>query len=496
MSLSPGFLLELEAIAPVKLDEPSGAIPLSALAARGRLRRGSFRRQVADIIGLCRRAKVPFFVLGSGSNIVIGDRGIRGVTIGNAAQALSQPAPQPGDGVSYVVQADAGCSFAALARRFAFAGYAGLEWACGIPGTLGGAVVYNAGAYGGCLADVLRRVVVTGEDGDLELQAADLNLVYRASDFTRGLMAGKAVLSAEFTLWRGDALELRRSVREYDSRRLAAQPRGRNAGSFFKNPPDQPAWKLLDAVGLRAYRVGGAQLSESTATSYQRRRRDGGGRVRPQTTGAGPCASASASISTTRSPWSGRASVCLTACAWARLRRPFDRARVSVVSAQHAIAAADPERFDVAHRRQQVRRLVRRRRRGRSTALMPPSRRPFGEGRGIAARARAEVLATVDAVPADPRHARRGRHRAGPARWPACPTSAVGRRQRHRHGQGPDEGRFGRRPAGVQHTIVDLRDWDDDRGRRAPESQVAYPAFVKPQTAARRGVSRVQPRSC
>jgi UDP-N-acetylmuramate dehydrogenase len=122
--------------------------------------------------------------------------------------------------------------------------------------------VYNAGAYGGCLADVLLRVRVASEDGDAELQAADLNLVYRASNFTRGLMAGKAVLSAEFVLWEADAATLRHQVREYDQRRLSAQPRGRNAGSFFKNPPDQPAWKLLDAVGLRGYRIGGAQLSE------------------------------------------------------------------------------------------------------------------------------------------------------------------------------------------------------------------------------------------
>ena len=263
MTLSAGFLRDLGAIAPVKLDEPLGRYttfgaggPADAYAV------ASSARQVADVVRLCRRAEVPFFVLGSGSNIVIGDRGIRGVTIGNGAQALTEPQLVQDDGGRYLVRADAGCSFAAIARRFAFAGYAGLEWACGIPGTLGGAVVYNAGAYGGCLADVLLRVRVASEDGDAELQAADLNLVYRASNFTRGLMAGKAVLAAEFALWPGDAAKLRQHVREYDQRRLSAQPRGRNAGSFFKNPPDQPAWKLLDAVGLRGYRIGGAQLSE------------------------------------------------------------------------------------------------------------------------------------------------------------------------------------------------------------------------------------------
>jgi UDP-N-acetylmuramate dehydrogenase len=271
MPLTDAFLRDLERIAPVKADEPLGRYttfgvggPADAYAV------ASSARQMAEVVRLCRREGVPFFVIGSGSNIVIGDRGIRGVTIGNGAQGLTQPQLVTENGGGYRVRADAGCSFAAISRRFAYAGYAGLEWACGIPGTIGGAVVYNAGAYGGCLGDVLTSVTVASEDGDVELVASQLGLVYRASDFTRGLMAGKAVVSAEFILWREDAVELRAKVREYDQRRLAAQPRGRNAGSFFKNPPvisgsdraQQPAWKLLDAVGLRGYQIGGAKFSE------------------------------------------------------------------------------------------------------------------------------------------------------------------------------------------------------------------------------------------
>ena len=75
-------------------------------------------------------------------------------------------------------------------------------------------------------------------------------------------MAGRAVLWAEFALWRGDEVELRARVADYDERRLKAQPRGRNAGSFFKNPPGQPAWKLIEAVGLRGHRIGGAEFSD------------------------------------------------------------------------------------------------------------------------------------------------------------------------------------------------------------------------------------------
>jgi UDP-N-acetylmuramate dehydrogenase len=218
--------------------------------------------ELRDVLEVCRDQGAPVFVLGSGSNIVVGDRGMRGVTIENRAQSLSE-APAGPDGGRYLFRAETGCSLAGVARQLAFAGFAGLEWACGIPGTIGGAVVYNAGAYGGCLGDVLERVCVWEPDGgEVVYGVSELGMVYRGSAFTRGLMAGRAVLWAEFALWAGDASELRGRVADYDSRRLKAQPRGRNAGSFFKNPPGQPAWRLIEAVGMRGYQVGGAQFSD------------------------------------------------------------------------------------------------------------------------------------------------------------------------------------------------------------------------------------------
>lgn len=228
------------------------------------------RRLLEEVFGLCRRAGVPVFVLGSGSNVLVGDRGIRGLVLRNEAAEVTGPEPAPGTPVGAAeapsaaparVRADSGCSFAGLARRLALGGYAGLEWACGIPGTVGGAVVYNAGAYGGCLADVLVRVAVW-DGGTVEEAAADLGLVYRGSAFTRGRLAGRPVLWAEFALWPADAALLRARVADYDERRLAAQPRGRSAGSFFKNPAQKPAWRLLEAVGMRGYAIGGAQFSE------------------------------------------------------------------------------------------------------------------------------------------------------------------------------------------------------------------------------------------
>jgi len=217
-------------------------------------------RSAGDLAGATNAAEeagAPVFVLGSGSNILVADAGIRGLVIDNRARH-EQAAP---NGTSYRVES--GTSFAAFARRMCRLGLEGLSWAVGIPGTLGGAVVYNAGAYGGCLADVLTRVHLhAAGDGDYWVEAAELGLVYRGSVFTRGQFDGKTVLAAEVQLAHGDAAALLAQAASYDANRLTAQPRGRNAGSTFKNPPDQPAWKLIDAVGLRGAERGEAAISD------------------------------------------------------------------------------------------------------------------------------------------------------------------------------------------------------------------------------------------
>jgi UDP-N-acetylmuramate dehydrogenase len=197
------------------------------------------------------------FILGSGSNILVSDHGIRGLVIDNRARE------ERSDSAGLVHRIGSGTSFAAFARRMGRLGRAGLTWAVGIPGTLGGAVVYNAGAYGGCLADVLQRVRLDGNGIDDEwVDAESLGLVYRGSVFTRGQFAGRTVLEAELRLVEGDALALGAEAAAHDTKRLAAQPRGRNAGSMFKNPAESPAWKLIDAVGLRGATRGDAAISE------------------------------------------------------------------------------------------------------------------------------------------------------------------------------------------------------------------------------------------
>ncbi|HXG35708.1 MAG TPA: UDP-N-acetylmuramate dehydrogenase, partial [Dehalococcoidia bacterium] len=193
-------------------------------------------------------------------NILVGDGGIRGLVIENQADMVAEPRP---NGQGFIVSASSGVSFAALARRLSFAGYAGLEWASGIPGTLGGAVVYNAGAYGGCLRDVLVKVrLADSADQTREMLPEDLGLGYRGSVFTRGIVQDQVILSLDLRVFPGEAKELRERVKELDRRRTAAQPKGLNSGSMFKNPVEHPAWWLIDQVKLRGHRIGQAQISE------------------------------------------------------------------------------------------------------------------------------------------------------------------------------------------------------------------------------------------
>ncbi len=212
------------------------------------------------LVQSARRAQAPVFLLGSGSNILVGDAGIRGVVLENKANAVAEP-ERHGDIVR--LRGHAGAPLARLARWTARNGLLGLEWAAGIPGTLGGAVVYNAGAYGGCLADVLTSIRVLERDGsERSLDARDLGLAYRSSDFTRGLLAGRVILDLTFTLQLGESAVALAKVEELERKRKTSTPRGRNAGSVFKNPDQHPAWWLIDKVGLRGHRIGDAQISD------------------------------------------------------------------------------------------------------------------------------------------------------------------------------------------------------------------------------------------
>jgi UDP-N-acetylmuramate dehydrogenase len=256
------LVTELRAVAPVRENEPLSRHTTFGIGGPADL---YVKVETVDalvrVLNAARRSGVPWFILGAGSNLLVGDHGIRGIVIEYDAKAVTGP-ERLADGRARF-RVEAGASFAVVARRLARAGYSGLEWAVGIPGTLGGAMVTNAGAYGSSLSDCLVSVLMVepGEEPE-DLPAAGFQLAYRESVFTRGLARDVAVAAVTLDLRPADPAATMARVAEYDAHRTAAQPAGRNSGSVFKNPPGDSAWRLIDAAGLRGYRSGDAQITE------------------------------------------------------------------------------------------------------------------------------------------------------------------------------------------------------------------------------------------
>ena len=213
------------------------------------------KEEVRDIIRLCRQWDVPFYIIGNGSNLLVSDKGYRGVMI----QIYRDMSEITGEG--HTVRAQAGALLSSIAARALSAGLTGFEFAAGIPGTLGGACVMNAGAYGGEMKDVLRYVTVLTEDGAfLTLHRDELELGYRTSVIAR---KGYIALEAEIELKEGSKDEIKARMDELKEKRVTRQPlEYPSAGSTFKRPEGYFAGKLIEDAGLRGFRVGGAQVSE------------------------------------------------------------------------------------------------------------------------------------------------------------------------------------------------------------------------------------------
>lgn len=197
-------------------------------------------------------------VLGSGSNVIVRDGGIRGVTVRTTAM---KGVETEGD----IAQAMAGTTLYVLVRQLHKAGLTGLEFASGIPGTVGGAVYMNAGAYGGEIKDFLISAKVLDVDtGEvLELSADELDLGYRHSSL---MNTNRVVISAKFKMQRGDMDEAKSKMAEYAAARKSKQPlEFPSSGSTFKRPEGHFAGKLIQDCGLKGARVGGAQVSEKHA---------------------------------------------------------------------------------------------------------------------------------------------------------------------------------------------------------------------------------------
>ena len=208
------------------------------------------------VLLLCREEQMPYYILGNGSNLLVSDKGYGGVMI-----LMGEGFAQIREDVSGELAAGAGALLSRIAREAQEHSLTGFEFAAGIPGTLGGAVVMNAGAYDGEMKNVLKTVRVMDKNGRiLELSANELELGYRTSCIPG---RGYTVLEASFQLEPGDGAAIEARMKELAARRREKQPlEYPSAGSTFKRPQGYFAGKLIEDAGLRGYGMGGARVSE------------------------------------------------------------------------------------------------------------------------------------------------------------------------------------------------------------------------------------------
>jgi UDP-N-acetylmuramate dehydrogenase len=221
--------------------------------------------EVVRAVELARPSGVDWRLLGGGCNVLVADSGVRGLVIVNRAARIEFGFAK--DEEQEAARAEAGAQLSVLARETVERGLKGLEWAAGLPGTVGGAVVGNAGAFEGDIAGVLRSATVLGADGEVVERPADwFEFDYRVSRMKRNRLPGErgedVVLAATFGLRPGDPEALAARVDEILEWRKTRHPSGATMGSTFKNPLDSHAGYLIEQAGLRGYRVGGAQISQ------------------------------------------------------------------------------------------------------------------------------------------------------------------------------------------------------------------------------------------
>lgn len=213
------------------------------------------KEEIKAIIECCKKADMPYYILGNGSNLLVSDKGYDGVVI----QIFKNMNQITLDGNT--ITAQAGAILSSVANKALDASLTGFEFAAGIPGTLGGACVMNAGAYGGEMKDVLVNVVVLTNEGEfLTIPVEELELGYRTSVIAK---KNYVVLEATIQLTKGDKEAIKARMDELKVQRTTKQPlEYPSAGSTFKRPVGYFAGKLIQDAGLRGFQVGGAQVSE------------------------------------------------------------------------------------------------------------------------------------------------------------------------------------------------------------------------------------------
>ena len=227
--------------------------------------------QMIKLVRWAREVGLPYFILGGGSNILISDAGIRGLVIYNrcrevridepALQCMKAPDERP------YLFAESGAATAGAARFSVNEGVTGFEWAVSVPGTIGGAVVGNAGAHGGEVKDSLESALIIDQEGEVrQVELADFAYAYRDSNLKRlnPLQASfkPVVLSANFHLDRADKEQCKQKAEQFLAHRRRTQPVEPSLGSTFVNPPGDYAGRLIEAAGLKGRQVGGAKVSE------------------------------------------------------------------------------------------------------------------------------------------------------------------------------------------------------------------------------------------
>jgi UDP-N-acetylmuramate dehydrogenase len=227
--------------------------------------------ELAQAISLLWEEGLKFVLLGGGSNVLVSDAGIRGVVLLNRARkVLFNAAAKPP-----TVWAESGANLGLVARQAALRGFSGLEWAAGIPGTIGGAVYGNAGAHGNDMAGnlLVAEILHCMESGQAGAPVREkwavekLELSYRSSMIKRS--PGKvAILAALLRLQRGDPAAIQAKMDELVAYRRTTQPPGASMGSMFKNPPGDYAGRLIEAAGLKGLTLGGAQISSVHANFF------------------------------------------------------------------------------------------------------------------------------------------------------------------------------------------------------------------------------------
>ena len=228
----------------------------------------STAQELQQAVEMAYRQKIPYFILGGGSNILVADTGISGLVILNRARTVSFRH----NGIGIVCNVESGMNLSSLARQCIAKGLGGLEWAVGVPGTIGGAVIGNAGAHGGDICGVLLGATVWQPGRGVRVYSnEEMQYEYRDSVLKRDQHKSRTrrvVLSAELQLAPDSVEVLSARADAFTAQRKQSQPGGASMGSMFKNPENYYAGYLIETAGLKGFQVGNARISKKHANFF------------------------------------------------------------------------------------------------------------------------------------------------------------------------------------------------------------------------------------